>query len=154
MCPIHKQQNSGKGRPKFLIPRAQLVGLRSLNFTWKAISDMLGVSVKTILRRRHELSLPIGEDTYACITDEELDEKISSILNLSPNSGERMVMGALTAKNIKVKRERVRASIFRVDPVNRMLRRHTLIKRRVYSVPTPNALWYVGKGMNVVRENL
>lgn len=141
LCPIYNEQRNEKGRPKFLIPRAQLVGLRSLNFTWKAISEMLGVSEKTILRRRCEFPLPIGEDTYSSITDEQLDEKISSILNSSPNSGERMVIGALTARNIKVKRERVRASIFRVNPVNRVLRRHTSIRRRVYSVPTPNALW-------------
>lgn len=135
LCPIYNEQRNEKGRPKFLIPRAQLVGLRSLNFTWKAISEMLGVSEKTIFRRRCEFPLPIGEDTYSSITDEELDEKISSILNSSPNSGERMVIGALTARNIKVKRERVRASIFCVDPVNRVLRRHTSIRRRVYSVP-------------------
>lgn len=105
VCP-NQQRNSGKGRPKFLIPRSQLVGLRSLNFTWKAISVMLGVSEKTILRRRYEFSLPIGEDTFTDITDEELDAKIASILSSSPNSGERMVIGALTAINIKVKRER------------------------------------------------
>jgi hypothetical protein len=62
------------------------------NFTWKAISEMLGVSEKTILRQRCEFSLPIEEDTYSSITDEELDEKISSILNSSLNSGERMVL--------------------------------------------------------------
>ena len=140
ICPI-EQQNNARGRPKFVIPFAQLVGLRSLNFTWKAISEMLGVSQKTILRRRYEFALPIGDDTYSSITDEDLDVKVSSILSSSPNSGEGMVIGALTARSIKVKRERVRLSISHVDPVNRMLRRHTSIRRRVYSVPTPNALW-------------
>ena len=91
--------------------------------------------------RRDEFCLPIGEDMYSSITDEQLDQKISSILSSSPNSGERMVICALAAKNIKVKRERVRESIFRVDPVNRLLRRPTSIRRRVYSVPTPNSLW-------------
>ena len=55
---------------------------------------MLGVSKKTVLRRRYELK-------------EELDARIVSILSSSPNSGERMVIGALTARNIKVKRESV-----------------------------------------------
>ena len=137
-CP---EESTGRGRPKYVIPVNQLVELRSLNFSWKEIAKMLGVSEKTILRRRCEYCLPIGEDSYTTISDRELDDTISSILSSSPNSGERMVMGALTARNIKVKRERVRASIFRVDPVNRMLRRHTSIRRRVYSVPTPNALW-------------
>ena len=73
---------------------------------------MLGVSEKTILRRRHEFGLPIGEDTYSSVTDEDLDEKISNILSSSPNSGERLVIGALNARNVKVKRERVSESIF------------------------------------------
>ena len=137
-CP---EESTGRGRPKFVIPVNQLVGLRSLNFSWKEIAKMIGVSEKTILRRRCEYSLPIGDDTYTPMSVTELDNTISSILSSSPNSGERMVIGALTARNIKVKRERVRASIFRVDPVNRMLRRHRSIRRRVYSVPTPNALW-------------
>mgnify|MGYP002803952820 CR=1 FL=1 len=102
---------------------------------------MLGVSEKTILRQRSEHSLPIGEESYTTICDRELDNTISSILSSSPNCGERMVMGALTARNIKVKGERVRASIFRVDPANGMLQRHTSIRRRVYSVPTPSSLW-------------
>ena len=75
-----------------------------------AETTMLGVS-ETILRRRCEYSLPIGEDTYTTISDAELDNTISSILSSLLHSGERMVMGALTARNIKVKREGVRASI-------------------------------------------
>ena len=89
LCPIViNELENEKGHPKVFIPRVQLVGLRSLNFTWKAISEMLSVSEKTILRRRHEFGLPIGEDTYSSVTDEELDEKISTILSSSPNSGE------------------------------------------------------------------
>ena len=54
-----------KGSPKFVIPVNQLVGLRSLKFSWKA--KMLGVS-ETTLRRVCEYSLPIGEDTYTTIS--------------------------------------------------------------------------------------
>ena len=44
-----------------------------------AETTMLGVS-ETILGRRCEYSLPIGEDTYTTISDAELDNTISSIL--------------------------------------------------------------------------
>ena len=82
---------------------------------------MLGVSQKTVLRRRYEFSLPIVENTYTSITDEELDAKIVSILSFSPKSRERIIyIGALTAKNIKVKRERVRASISPVNPAKKL----------------------------------
>ena len=130
-----------RGRPRFLIPERQLVGLRSLNFTWKQIAEMLGVSEKTLRRRRIDSDLPVCENNYSNITDEELDRTISLILGTSPNSGERMVTGALVSQNVRVQRARIRASINRVDPINRQLRKHISIHRRVYSVPTPNALW-------------
>ena len=113
-CP---EESTARGRPKFVIPVNQLFRLRSPNLSWKA--KMLGVS-ETILRRRCEYYLPSGEDTYTNICDTKLNNTISFILGSSPNSGNRIVMGALTARNIKVKRG-VRAPIFRVDPVNRML---------------------------------
>ena len=43
-----------RGRPKLLIPKEQLEGLRSLGFSWTSISKMLGVSEKTLRRRREE----------------------------------------------------------------------------------------------------
>jgi hypothetical protein len=137
----YESYNHRRGRPKFLIPERQLVGLRSLNFTWKEIAVMLSVSVKTLRRRRMESDLPVCENNYSNITDEELDRFVSSILATSPNSGERMVTGALVSQNVRVQRAKIHASINRVDPISRQLRRHTSIHRRVYSVPTPNALW-------------
>ena len=108
------RESTARGRPKFV---NQLVGLQSLNLSCKA--KMLGVS-ETILRWRYASTLPPGEDTYTNISDTEQDNTISFILGSLPNSGKRIVMGALTARNTKVKRG-VRAPIFCVDPVNRML---------------------------------
>ena len=80
-----------KRKTKVFNPGRQLAGLRALNFTWKAIAEMLGVSEKTVRRRRMESSLPVCENNFSSITDEELDIVISSVLTTSPNSGERMV---------------------------------------------------------------
>ena len=41
-----------RGRPKLLIPKEQLEGLQSMGFSWTSISKMLGVSEKTLRRRR------------------------------------------------------------------------------------------------------
>ena len=126
-----------RGRPRFLIPKAQLEGLRSLHFTWNKIAQMLGVSERTIRRRREELGMDVGQtSSYSDISDDELDVFVRRILHISPNSGERMLLGALRSHGVKVQRERMR-----VDPVSRDLRRRTSIHRRVYSVRTPNALW-------------
>lgn len=105
---------------------------------------MLGVSERTVRRRRQEFDMAIGQSVnYSEIDDDELDIFVGQILHYSPESGERMVLGALKGYGVKVQRERVRQSIGRVDPVSRELRRRTAIHQRVYNVRTPNALWYV-----------
>ena len=75
------------------------------------------------------------------ITDAQVDDLVRSALQESPNSGKRMIMGFLRGKGVHVQRWRIRQSIWRIDPVNRALRRRTITQRRVYSVPTPNSLW-------------
>ena len=61
------------GRPKYLITREQLEHLRNLFFTWTKISEMLGVSVSTIQRRRREFQLPDEVERFTVISDDELD---------------------------------------------------------------------------------
>lgn len=142
-CPLEENVRRRAGRPRFLIPKQQLEGLRSLHFSWQKIALMLGVSERTVRRRRSELGMTLGQVlNYSEIDDDELDAFVQRILHYSPNSGERMVVGALKGYGVKVQRERVRQSIRRIDPVSRELRRRTAIHRRVYSVRTPNALWY------------
>ena len=135
--------NGGIGRPKFLITKEQIDGLRSLHFSWKKIAEMLGVSERTVRRRRQEFDMAIGNSvTFSEIDDDELDIFVRHILHYSPESGERMLMEALKGFGVKVQRARLRNSIERVDPVSREMRRRTAIHRRVYNVRTPNALWY------------
>jgi hypothetical protein len=99
-----------------------------LHFPWQKIADMLGVSERTIRRRRQELGVMIGhENAYSAIPDDELDVFVRRILNLSPESGERMVIGSLRAQGMKVQRDRIRRSIGRVDPISREMRRRTVI---------------------------
>ena len=67
------------------------------------------------------------ENAYFAIPDDELDVFVRRILNLSPESGERMVIGSLRAQGMKVQRDRIRRSIGRVDPISREMRRRTVI---------------------------
>ena len=112
-----------------------------MHFTWNKIAQMLGVSERTIRRRREELGMHVGQtDAYSDIPDDDLDILASRVLHFFPNSGERMLLGALRSHGVKVQRERMRNSIRRVDPISRDLRR-TSIHRRVYSIRAPNFLW-------------
>lgn len=143
VCPnVEGVGEVGRGRPTLLIPKEQLEGLRGLGFSWSAISNMLCVSERTIRRRRADYEMVLGSfGNFSRVLDDQLDEIVQSILHVSPNSGERMVVGGIRARGLIVQRRRVRESIGRVDPVSRALRRHTVVYRRVYNVPTPNSLW-------------
>lgn len=69
---------------------------------------MLGVSERTVRRRWSELGMTLGQLlNYSEIDDDELDVFVQRILHYSPNSCERMVIGALKGYGIKYKeRER------------------------------------------------
>ena len=133
--------SEGRGRPQLLIPKEQLEGLRSLGFSWKTVATMLGVSEKTIMRRRDAYGIQSTSNKYMEVSDDQLDDIVKAALSASPNSGERMVLGYIRAQRFFVQRWRVRQSIWRIDPDSRMLRCRKITKRRLYNVPTPNSLW-------------
>ena len=132
---------SGRGRPRYLVRKEQLIFLKELGFSWARVALMLGISRSTLDRRRKELDIPVDLETFSDISDNELDDVVQQILRDTPNSGEVMVIGALVGRGIRVQRRRARESIWRVDPVGREMRRRFTVRRRVYNVSSPNALW-------------
>ena len=48
---------TSRGRPKFDVSKDQLEYLKSMNFTWTEIAELLGVSLMTIYRRRREFGM-------------------------------------------------------------------------------------------------
>ena len=63
-------ENSVCKRPRFDIPRQQIVHLASMSFTWTQIDEILGVSRSTVYRRCLEYGLQdYGREN---ISDEEL----------------------------------------------------------------------------------
>lgn len=135
-----------KGRPKLLIERNQLEYLRSLQFTWSEIASLFGLSRSTLYRRRKECGIPLGRGFSEC-SDEELEAQVIDLKAQMPDVGEKMLRGALIAHGIMVGRERLRAIIHKVDPINTALRWSTFVVRRPYSVLGANSLWHLG--MNV-----
>jgi len=134
-----KSYSGMPGRPLYQISTDQVSGLRSLGFTWKSIAEMLSISERT-LRNRRSTDERYGEK-YSIITDENLDIQIRLLLQSHPNMGEKMLKGALLSKSIHVQRSRLRSAITRVDPIGKIVRRFRTLKRRVYKVECPNALW-------------
>lgn len=135
-----ERYQSRPGRPRVHININQVNGLKDLGFSWLKIADMIGVSERTLQRRRKESNefLPSRSE----ISAENLRLIVREIIESSPNSGERMIIGALRSRSIHVARWKVREAVQDVDPIGKLLRSQTRrICRREYRVPCPNALW-------------
>ena len=75
------------------------------------------------------------------ISDAELDAVITELRSHFQRAGITMLDGMLRYLGQQVPRERIRQALLRLDPVHRVFER-IRIRRRVYSVPGPNALWH------------
>ena len=147
-----KKLGNGPGRPKIEVSKEQLEFLRSLHFNWRTIAKILGVSITTITRKREEFGLNVDYDLqWSQISSEDLDSVVKDIQKLTPNIGERRLVGALRGRHIRVQRRKVRDSLRRVDPIGITLRWRPVIYRRTYSVPCPNALWHIDGNHKLIR---
>ena len=90
-------------------------------------------------------------ERYSLITNDDLDRIVKSIKQEHPNDGERLMIGNLRHHGIIIPRSRIRASIHRVDPINTAIRRSVVIRRRVYYVSGPNALWHIDSYHKLIR---
>ena len=121
-CPTDEVRNvisllpSTGGRPAYSITKEQIEELRETGLTWCSIAELLGVSERTLQRRRIEFGI---QPNFSEISDHDLDNHIRDILRLTPYSGESYVRGGLKGRQVNVQRCRVRASIQRVDPIGR-----------------------------------
>ena len=75
------------------------------------------------------------------ISDKELDELIIRLRHHFRRAGLSMLDGMLHRMGQRIPRERIRALLMRVDPVQQVFQ-CIQIRRRVYSVAGPMALWH------------
>ena len=75
------------------------------------------------------------------MTDEQLDNLLLQLKTHFRRAGITMLDGMLRQLGHRVPRDRIKASLLRIDPVHRVFNR-IHIRRRVYSVPGPNSLWH------------
>ena len=128
----------------------QICHLRRIGLTWVAISTLMGISRTTLYRRRKEAGI-IGDIKFTNISDDDLQQKIVEVCLSLPDSGERMVMGALRSCGIVVPRLRLRKALHSIDPISSSLRWRPRVQRRSYCVPGPMSLWHIGKVSQKIR---
>ena len=138
------------GRPRLSVSMDDVEFLRSLRFSWTNVANVLGISRSTLYRRLNAEGVSVLT-TYTDISDSRLDRLVAEVKQRHPNDGEILMSGHLLAAGITVQRYRLRASIHRVDPVNTAARRSLTVRRRVYSVEGPNALWHLDGNHKLIR---
>ena len=146
-----RKMKSTGGRPAYYIEKDLIEQLRETGMTWIAILRFIGVSEKTLSRKRSELGV---EEGFSDISDDDLDREITHTLELTPYSGEIYVWGSLKGKGIKVQRSRVRESLRRIDGIGSALRTRYAIYRRKYNVAGANHLWHIDSNHKLISRRL
>ena len=82
----------GRGRPKYVIRREQLLFLRDLRFTWTKISFMYGVSRRTLYNIRSDLGLIEPHySNFTAISDNDLKAIIQETKREMPEAGQNII---------------------------------------------------------------
>ena len=141
--PVHEEVATG--RPRKVISREDIEREFEVSQNWKIAACQLGVSSKTLRRRRLEFGMNISETSgprliYTNASNEDLCREVRNILIILSEAGETIIIGALRSRLIHVQRRMVREAINAVDPVSRTLRRTVTIIKRKYNVASPKAL--------------
>ncbi|XP_047231291.1 uncharacterized protein LOC124874117 [Girardinichthys multiradiatus] len=140
------------GRPSIILPPEVIETHLHFGHTAADITNLFGVSEWTIRRRMAQYGIRL-HDLLTPLNDEDLDEKATQIQQHQPNCGYKMMLGHLNAQGIHIQRQRVQASMRRVDPRGVLMQTLQLNprRRRRYSVPAPNSLWHIDGNHKLIR---
>ena len=90
---------------------------------------------------------------YSTITDDELDNLLSTIILENPQAGYQRMTGYLKVRNIIVQEKRLGETLRKVDPEGVLLRSLQLkvISQRKYKVKGTNSLWHIDGNHKLIR---
>ena len=138
------QDGQNKESPKYKISEEQITLMLNLRFSIPEIAKLFNVSVSTVKRRMAKYGC-CQRSVYSTITDDELDNLLSTIISENPQTGYKRMIGYLKVSSIIVQEKRLREAIRRVHPEGIILRSLLLkvISRRKYNVKGTNSLWHI-----------
>ena len=112
------------------------------NISISKLAKVVGVHRNTL---QYYLKLHNVDTGFSRISDQNLDLLIKTFQHTKPDSGIRYLVGFLRHHGLKVQKERIRASIGRVDRLGQKIRHRRTAKaqRKRYNVSRPNALWHI-----------
>jgi hypothetical protein len=134
---------SRPGRPRKVLSREVLSGMfrEGRNIKVSQAARALNVHRNTAA---HYLKLyQIQKQSHSRLSDEDLDTLVEEFKRRRPTTGLSYLRGHLLQKGLRIQRGRLLASISRVDGIRKELRKNSIIKRRKYVSPRPNAVWHI-----------
>lgn len=137
-------ERSGKrGRPRKVVSEAFLKEAfkPGRNISVSKLASSLSVHKNTL--KNYMRRYKIGRQPFSTISNSSLDAIVKQYKDARPNTGIRYLRGYLFQQGMRVQRERIVASLSRVDNVAKVVLRNKVIKRRDYKSARPNALWHV-----------
>ena len=152
--------NKGAGKTigsRFSIDKEVLLTLLNQGFNVNYIgqSGLLGAKVhpNTVHNFMKRNGIPSVRRQFTEISDDELKNKVRDLNRRYPNSGAAEMLSLLKSSDppIFIQRDRCRKALSEVDPVGTARRWAQAIKRRKYSVPTPNSLWHCDTNHALIR---
>ena len=92
---------------------------------------------------RYLQSYQIRKQEYSQLSDEELDSLVERFKRKRPTTGSGYLRGHLLQQGWRIQRDRLLASISRVDGIQKALQKNLAIKHRKYVSSRPNAVWHM-----------
>ncbi len=149
VLPYSLHHSGSVGRPTIILNFEMIELMRTSGYTWTEVANALETSRTTVWRRLRDAGYQILK--YTDISDEQLDNVLTTIQEQYPNCGQQLISGFLISRGIYIPRYRLRESILRVDPLRRLIRWHQVITRRTYSVKHSNSLWHIDGHHSLIR---
>jgi hypothetical protein len=141
---------AGRGRPKVEINEETFQRLRGEKRGYGDIAEDLGVSRKTLYSWRAAQDFQVDNT----ISDDQLQQVTAKVVAENDSVGVRLLQAYIEGEGLRVTRQRVQECLLEVDPLGAEARRHTKLKRRVYSVPGPHWYWHVDGNHKLIRYGL
>jgi len=140
---ITVERCGGRGRPRKVISEQFLreAFRPGRNIGIPRLASSLGIHTSTV--KRYMQQYGIERQQFSTISDPSLDAVIKEYKAAHPNTGIHYIRGHLSQQGMCVQRERIVASLSRVDSVAKVMFQRKAIKRREYESSRPNALWHV-----------
>ena len=149
-CRLPVLRSGHVGRPRFDIPREQMIAFLENGFTGPQMANMVGVSLSTIHRRMVLFGLSVSTE-YATLSDTDLHHVIAEIKTEFPTCGNKQMQGHLLSRGYRVQQTRIREALRRVDPEGSIMRRLSALNRRQYQVAAPRSLWHMDGNHKLIR---